>query len=68
MSTAAPLHNDSIVDTSAGDRPAVSLNRTPSLSHRMKHDKSILTLAVSSKYILAGTQGGEILVCVCADM
>jgi len=28
----------------------------------MKHDKSILALAVSSQYIFAGTQGGEILV------
>jgi len=37
-------------------------NRTPALSHRMKHDKSILALAVSSQYIFAGTQGGEILV------
>ncbi|KAF3039077.1 hypothetical protein E8E11_005593 [Didymella keratinophila] len=37
-------------------------NRTPALSHRMKHDKSILALAVSAQYIFAGTQGGEILV------
>ena len=37
-------------------------SRTPALSHRMKHDKSILALAVSSQYIFAGTQGGEILV------
>lgn len=36
--------------------------RTPALSHRMKHDKSILALAVSSTNIFAGTQGGEILV------
>jgi di- and tripeptidase len=28
----------------------------------MKHDKSILALAVSEHYIFAGTQGGEILV------
>src|SRR5689334_5417643 len=40
-----------------------SSNRVPALSHRMKHDKSILALAVSSKDIFAGTQGGEILVC-----
>jgi di- and tripeptidase len=32
------------------------------LSHRMKHDKSILALVVSHKNIFAGTQGGEILV------
>lgn len=37
-------------------------SRAPALSHRMKHDKSILALAVSSHYIFAGTQGGEILV------
>ncbi len=37
-------------------------NTAPLLSHRMKHDKSILALAVSAQYIFAGTQGGEILV------
>jgi di- and tripeptidase len=36
--------------------------RTPVLAHRMKHDKSILALAVSATSIFAGTQGGEILV------
>ncbi|KAH3967067.1 hypothetical protein HBH70_123320 [Parastagonospora nodorum] len=36
--------------------------KTPMLAHRMKHDKSILALVVSSQYIWAGTQGGEILV------
>ncbi|KAK7517387.1 hypothetical protein IWZ03DRAFT_414262 [Phyllosticta citriasiana] len=35
---------------------------TPNLFHRMRHDKSILALAVSSQYIFAGTEGGEILV------
>jgi di- and tripeptidase len=35
---------------------------SPILSHRMKHDKSILALTVSDDYIFAGTQGGEILV------
>ncbi|KAL2354928.1 hypothetical protein BJ546DRAFT_48628 [Cryomyces antarcticus] len=34
----------------------------PSLSHRMRHDKSILVLVVSHEYIFAGTQDGEILV------
>jgi hypothetical protein len=29
----------------------------------MKHDKSILALAVAGQYLFAGTQGGEILVC-----
>ncbi|KAF2136470.1 uncharacterized protein K452DRAFT_329695 [Aplosporella prunicola CBS 121167] len=35
---------------------------TPGLFHRMRHDKSILALAVSSELIFAGTEGGEILV------
>lgn len=35
---------------------------TPSLSHRLKHDKSILALVVSANCIFAGTEGGEILV------
>ncbi|KAK8233372.1 hypothetical protein IWZ00DRAFT_52692 [Phyllosticta capitalensis] len=34
----------------------------PNLFHRMRHDKSILALAVSAQYIFAGTEGGEILV------
>jgi di- and tripeptidase len=37
-------------------------SKTPALTHRMKHDKSILALAVSGTSIFAGTQGGEILV------
>lgn len=32
------------------------------LSHRLQHDKSILAIAVSSRHIYAGTEGGEILV------
>jgi len=35
---------------------------TPSLSHRLKHDKSILALVVSANSIFAGTEDGEILV------
>ncbi|KAF2837630.1 glutathione degradosome [Patellaria atrata CBS 101060] len=34
----------------------------PVLSHRMRHDKSILALVVSIDCIYAGTQGGQILV------
>ncbi|KAF2117023.1 hypothetical protein BDV96DRAFT_490259 [Lophiotrema nucula] len=45
-----------------GQARASESSRIPALSHRMKHDKSILALAVSSKDIFAGTQGGEILV------
>lgn len=33
----------------------------PELFHRVQHDSSILALAVSDKYIYAGTQDGEIL-------
>lgn len=36
--------------------------KTPVLSHRLKHDKSILALVVSADCIFAGTEGGEILV------
>ncbi|OCK79980.1 glutathione degradosome [Lepidopterella palustris CBS 459.81] len=42
----------------ASTKPAV----TPVLLHRLRHDKSILALVVSSTNIFAGTQGGEILV------
>jgi hypothetical protein len=35
---------------------------TPVLSHRLKHDKSILALVVSTNCLFAGTEGGEILV------
>jgi di- and tripeptidase len=38
--------------------------QNPALFHRMRHDKSILAVVVSSSHIFAGTQGGEILVSV----
>lgn len=50
------------IDSSGPQHAAPSNGRTPALAHRMKHDKSILALAVSSQSIFAGTQGGEILV------
>ncbi|KAJ4349657.1 uncharacterized protein N0V89_008274 [Didymosphaeria variabile] len=53
---------DGAMDTNAHHKAAPNDGRTPTLVHRMKHDKSILALAVSSQYIFAGTQGGEILV------
>lgn len=60
--TGPPSHERS-TSSSNGIGDAVPRdNRTPALSHRMKHDKSILALAVSAQYIFAGTQGGEILV------
>jgi hypothetical protein len=45
------------------DSPVAERPMTPSLSHRLKHDKSILALVVSKKLIFAGTEDGEILVC-----
>lgn len=36
----------------------------PALSHRMRHDKSILAIVVSNEHVFAGTEGGEILVCI----
>ena len=35
---------------------------TPILAHKLKHNKSILALAVSADTLFAGTEGGEILV------
>jgi hypothetical protein len=35
---------------------------TPVLSHKLKHNKSILALAFSADFLFAGTEGGEILV------
>ncbi|KAF2718428.1 glutathione degradosome [Polychaeton citri CBS 116435] len=34
----------------------------PKLTHRLKHDSSILSLALSENFVYAGTQGGQILV------
>lgn len=56
-----PEH-DAAMDSHSHPDAVPSDGRTPSLVHRMKHDKSILALAVSSQHIFAGTQGGEILV------
>jgi di- and tripeptidase len=54
-------HEETKMDIN-GERTKAAGRRTPALAHRMKHDKSILALAVSSRNIFAGTQGGEILV------
>ncbi|KAF2821913.1 hypothetical protein CC86DRAFT_470020 [Ophiobolus disseminans] len=54
-----PPHHDAGPETNGAEKPAT---RTPVLAHRMKHDKSILALAVSAQFLFAGTQGGEILV------
>ena len=41
-----------------GDRQ----NALPMLSHRLRHDSSILAIALGDEEVYAGTQGGEILV------
>ncbi|KAL5117333.1 hypothetical protein ACEQ8H_004778 [Pleosporales sp. CAS-2024a] len=58
----APPPRPDAAKSSAADKAAATPRKTPVLAHRMKHDKSILALVVSSQYIWAGTQGGEILV------
>jgi di- and tripeptidase len=64
----APPQNDGAAESNGVEKPAAMLSKTPVLAHRMKHDKSILALVVSSQYIFAGTQGGEILVCKVVDI
>ena len=39
----------------------------PTLSHKVKNQKSILALVVSDSKIYAGTQDGEIKVCYCSS-
>jgi di- and tripeptidase len=51
--------SDDAADRSNGD--AQTSGRPPELFHRIRHDSSILALAVSDQYIYAGTQDGEIL-------
>jgi di- and tripeptidase len=60
--TEPPSHERSTSGSHGMGEGVLRDSRTPALSHRMKHDKSILALAVSAQYIFAGTQGGEILV------
>lgn len=62
LSMAELPQHDAAMDTNGHPKATPNDGRTPTLVHRMKHDKSILALAVSSQYIFAGTQGGEILV------
>lgn len=62
MPTAVLPQHDIAMDTDGTHKAAAHSPTMPVLSHRMKHDKSILALAVSTEYIFAGTQGGEILV------
>lgn len=43
-------------------RNADIMEAGPTLLHRVKHERSVLSLAVSSKYVFAGSQTGEILI------
>jgi di- and tripeptidase len=57
-------HSAALESTGVGRSNANSLSyEAPILAHSLKHDKSILALLVSSSYIFAGTEDGEILVC-----
>lgn len=62
MPTAVSVQDDTTAETNGGEKLESRPKTGPVLAHRMKHDKSILALVVSSRYIFAGTQGGEILV------
>lgn len=56
-------HDPAAVETREQSREASLRSSTsPALTHRMRHDKSILALTLSSKNLFAGTQAGEILV------
>lgn len=44
------------------DSPEDCPDSMPDLIHKLKHDSSVLALAVSDEYIFAGTHNGEILV------
>ena len=59
-----PLIGDtvSIADSDTGSIDAGHSTPCPTLCHSLKHDKSILSIAVSSKCLYAGTEGGAILV------
>lgn len=48
-----------------GDGDVAERPVTPSLSHRLKHNRSILAIVVSATCIFAGTEDGEILVRLC---
>lgn len=63
------LHNGSRLRSRFGAAAATSNSSeetmTPTLAHKLKHNKSILALAVSTDTLFAGTEGGEILVRSC---
>lgn len=55
------LDHEITADRSHRASEGTSKESPPELFHRVQHDSSILSLAVSDKYIYAGTQEGEIL-------
>ncbi|KAI9811531.1 MAG: hypothetical protein M1832_000874 [Thelocarpon impressellum] len=56
----APPRKNGIAAALPADSSA--LGQSPTLFHRVQHNRSILSLAVSDSCLFAGTQGGEILV------
>jgi len=64
MEFARSLISDA-VSIAGSDIDALEARHTapsPLLVHSLKHDKSILSIAVSSSLVFAGTEEGEILV------
>ena len=61
LSTSAKSQGLDTVSVAGSDYNAANIDPPP-LTHSLKHDKSILALAVSSESLFAGTEGGEILV------
>lgn len=49
-------------DSDTGSIAAGPETPCPLLAHSLKADKSVLSIAASSKLLYAGTEGGEILV------
>ena len=52
----------SVNDHHADAKPSHAAGSMATLSHSLNHDRSILALVVSSTNIIAGTEGGEMLV------
>ena len=52
------------VQTPVGSESPTGDSKNPTLLHRFRHHASILCLLTSNEYIFAGTQAGEIIVCM----
>lgn len=63
-SSAAEASDDETYDVTdrTSAESSAHLKERPELAHHLQNDSSILTLAVSDRYVYAGTQDGEILV------